>query len=67
MKYTVKYIHEVFTESFAEYVATTLQGEPAKAPVLVQIMREVEHYEKKRGLQFVSFFGNDMVIFKAAE
>lgn len=65
MKYAIKYLHEVFSPDFADYINTTLQGEPATGKELMLIMKEIEHYETKRGLEFVSFFGSDMIIFKA--
>lgn len=66
MKYTIKYLSEVFSEDFTEYITTTLQGEPARGKELMLIMKEIEYYETKRKLEFVSFFGSDMIIFKAA-
>lgn len=67
MRYTIKYLSEVFSADFAEYITNTLNGEPATGHVLMQIMREVEHYETKRNVEFVSFFSNDMIIFRAAK
>lgn len=66
MKYAVKYLNEVFSEDFVDYVNTTLHGEPADAKILTMIMKEIQSYETKRNLEFVSFFGSDMIIFKAA-
>lgn len=66
MKYATKHISEIFSPEFMEYIPTTLQGEPADAKVLNQIMREIEHYEMKRKVEFVSWFGIEYIIFKSA-
>lgn len=67
MKYTVKYLSEVFSDDFSDYITATLMKEPADAKLLTAMMKEVEHYETRRSLQFVCFVGSDMIIFKAAQ
>ncbi len=65
MKYTIKTIEEVFSPDYLDYVATTLQGEPGSTKVLQQTMKEIEHYETKRSVEFVTFLGKDLLIFKS--
>lgn len=65
MKYKIKYLSEVFSETFQNYMVDLISN-GIDVSDLEQIMREVERYEARYSLEFISFMLPDFIIFKDA-
>lgn len=64
MKYVVVEFADVFRDEFLEFIN---QGGGIKKIHLSLVMKEVEKFEQRKGVEFVAFFGNEFVIFKTNE
>lgn len=65
-KYLIKFIDEIFSPEFMEYMAEA-SGAGTTVENLNKVFAEIERYEDSKGLEFVQFFGNDCIVFKARE
>ena len=59
-KYRVVETSRVFTPEFLEWLYS---HEPTKAHIRI-VMEKIEQYEDREGLEFVSFFGKDFLVFR---
>jgi hypothetical protein len=61
-KYIVHEFADVFTPELAEYIMLT--SEEGDKKNLVHIMNQVENFERKNLVEFVSFYGSGYIIFR---